>query len=47
MKKGQQPARKNINFRETQSERKATASYRSFGPFIKGNQNSKSFGRGK
>ncbi|MBI2195859.1 MAG: hypothetical protein HYU48_02340 [Candidatus Levybacteria bacterium] len=47
MKKGQQRARKNINFRETHSERSATASYRNFGPIIKRNQNQRSFGRGK
>jgi len=30
-----QQARKNINFRETHSERSATASYRAFTKFIK------------
>ncbi|MDP3988421.1 MAG: hypothetical protein Q8P80_04735 [Candidatus Levybacteria bacterium] len=32
---GKQPARKNINFRETKSERSATNSYRGFGKYIK------------
>ena len=45
--------RRNINFRETKSERSATASYRNFGSYIKNfskyvkGQNFKSFGKGK
>ncbi len=31
MKKGNQPGKRNLNFRETHSERSATASYRNFG----------------
>jgi len=52
MKKGNQP-RRNINFRETKSERSATASYRNFGSYIKNfskyikGQNSKNFEGGK
>ncbi len=30
-----QRARKNINFKQTKSERSATASYRNFGSYIK------------
>lgn len=32
---GKQRARKNINFRQTHSERSATNSYRNFGKFLK------------
>lgn len=47
MKQGNKQARKNINFRQTHSERSATESYRNFSKVVKKVQNFKSFGRGK
>lgn len=44
---GKSNAKRNLNFRETQSERSATASYRNFGKFTNKIQRFKSFGRGK
>gem|GEM_PF-5389617 len=32
---GKQKARRNINFRQTRSERSATNSYRTFGKYVK------------